>query len=331
MDERLNTAPCGYFTITQNGVIQEVNETFLQMVQYEKEKIIYQHIETLLTAANKFIFHTYFYPYIELYGSVEEMFISLKNKEGQVVPVLLNGRGIERDGIKVIDCVVVSMGKRMSYEREIRQAKKQAEEAYREKEEALLKLEKVHKEIELKQEKLIELNRELEDLATTDKLTGLKKRRYFHMKLEELIIAYEKERIPFSLSILDIDHFKLVNDSYGHQIGDRVLEQVARIGLASIKESDFIFRYGGEEFIILYPCTGEAEAKIEAEKVRRAIEEADWEIGKVTISIGISTSDEGETHSSIVEKADKALYFSKAKGRNRVTHINQMEEDRDVL
>ena len=324
MDERLNHAPCGYISMTQEGVIVDVNDTFLQMVKYEREDLVQKHIESIMSTANKFVFHTYFYPYIRLNGHVEEMFLSLQDSKGIAVPVLLNGSKFELNGLEMIDCVCVSMGKRIDYEQEIRFAKRQIEDAFREKDQALEELQQLHLEIEQKQKELIELNIGLEKLAMTDKLTGLKNRRFFHKKLEELILLFENYNKPFSICVIDIDFFKKVNDTWGHQTGDKVLVQLAIIAESTVRKKDTIVRYGGEEFIIILPQTTIGESKIEAEKLRAAIEDATWETGKITVSIGISTFTLEDNESTIIEKADQALYASKENGRNCVTHVEDM-------
>ena len=287
-------------------------------------EVIWDKTRTIMSKTNRFIFHTYFYPYIRLYGHMEELFLSLQHKDGQSIPVLLNGKKATREGADVIDCVLVSMGKRIGYEQEIRLAKKQLEEAFREKELALSKLEELHEEIEEKQEKLLELNSKLEKLAITDKLTGLKNRRYFHIKLEETIIQYEQKGQAFSLCLIDIDHFKQVNDTWGHTMGDQVLEQLAKIADLTVRPVDTLLRYGGEEFIVLPPFTNAQQAKNQGERLRQEIEAADWVIGEVTISMGIATYTSEDTHASVVEKADQALYYSKRNGRNRITHIDDL-------
>ena len=324
MEERLDLAPCGYVTISQEGMLIDMNKTFLQMIGFSFDDLSQKHIETIMSKTNQFIFHTYFYPYIRLYGHMEELFLSLQHKDGQSIPVLLNGKKATREGADVIDCVLVSMGKRIGYEQEIRLAKKQLEEAFREKELALSKLEELHEEIEEKQEKLLVLNSKLEKLAITDKLTGLKNRRYFHIKLEEMIIQYEQKGQAFSLCLIDIDHFKQVNDTWGHTMGDQVLEQLAKIADLTVRPVDTLLRYGGEEFIVLLPFTNAQQAKNQGERLRQEIEAADWVIGEVTISMGIATYTSEDTHASVVEKADQALYYSKRNGRNRITHIDDL-------
>lgn len=208
MDDRLRYAPCGYVSITHEGIIKDVNQTFLDRMGYKQVDLVHKHFESIMSTANKLIFHSYFYPFINLNGQVEELFINLKDSDGKAVPYLLNGRRLECEGVEVIDCILVQMGKRIDYELELRSAKKQIEVAYWEKDQALAELKRIHLEIEQKQAELLEMNAVLVELSNTDKLTGLKNRRFLQEKLEEQIVGYGQVQTAFSLCIIDIDHFK---------------------------------------------------------------------------------------------------------------------------
>ena len=197
MEERWNNIPCGYVSITTQGLIVDVNQTFLDMGNYTRSNLVSNHIETIMSIANKLIFHTYFYPFIQLNGHVDEMYISIKGSNGKDIPVLLNGKYYKEDGMEFIDCVFVHMGKRIDYEQEIRLAKQQIEEAYREKNDALAKMERLHLELEQKQEELIKLNTKLELLSITDGLTGLNNRRFFMDKLKEFYLTYQQTEYTF--------------------------------------------------------------------------------------------------------------------------------------
>ena len=136
-----------------------------------------------MSTANKLIFHSYFYPYINLNGHVEELFINLKDHAGHSIPYILNGRRFVHEGVDIIDCVLVQMGKRIDYELELRTAKKQIEEAYWEKEQALVKLKQIHLEIEQKQAELMEINAVLVELSSnTGELNGSQQSKIFSRK-----------------------------------------------------------------------------------------------------------------------------------------------------
>lgn len=324
MDVRLQYAPCGYISITHEGIIMDVNQTFLDKMGYQKADLVQKHFESIMSTANKLIFHSYFYPFINLNGQVEELFLSLMDSSGQSVPYLLNGKKLEIEGVEVIDCILMQMGKRIDYEKELRSAKKQMEEAYWEKDQALEKLKQIHMEIEQRQAELIEMNALLVELSTTDKLTGLKNRRFFQEKLEEQIDLYQGMGQLFSLLIVDIDHFKKINDTYGHQTGDQVLEKLAAILKAHARKEDIAARYGGEEFVLILPNADAAESQALAENLRGIIVHSHWEVGSLTVSIGIATVTENDSDATLIKNADQALYASKENGRNRVTHSMEL-------
>lgn len=158
-----------------------------------------------------------------------------------------------------------------------------------------------------------------EELAITDRLTGLYNRLKLDEVLEHEISKSKRYGTALSLIILDIDHFKSVNDIYGHQIGDMVLKEVANTLLSCERESDTIGRWGGEEFLIVLPNTNLTGAMITAEKIRTAIENHPFSVvGKKTASFGVSEFLVEENEDSFIERADQALYRAKSGGRNQV-------------
>lgn len=325
MDKRLKEAPCGFMSFDHNGYVIEVNETFLKWTGYKDEDLVGNHIESLLTKANKMIFHSYFYPNINLHGHIEELFINFRNQAGESIPYLMNARVFEKDNLKVIDCILVQMKKRIDYELELRLTKKQMEEAYVEKNQAFKKLEEIYNQIEKKQIELMEINLSLVEISNTDKLTGIANRRLFQEKLEEQIKLYQKEEKSFSLLIIDIDHFKKVNDTYGHQIGDVVLEKLAKLLKKQVRPGDIVARFGGEEFTIILPHTDGEEAMLIAKKLNLSVEEDEWkDVDGLTVSVGVATFTSEDNEASIVKNADQALYYSKENGRNRSTHFSKI-------
>ena len=170
---------------------------------------------------------------------------------------------------------------------------------------------------------LEDANARLELLATTDVLTGLKNRRAFQDRLTEEVKRASRIPLPLSLMLLDVDHFKQFNDAFGHPAGDVVLKVVARLLGQSTRSTDFVARYGGEEFAVLLPNTDQTGADVTAERVRRAVAEADWRERAVTVSVGVATMDAAiDRESALVAAADAALYRSKRSGRNCVCNAN---------
>jgi len=163
----------------------------------------------------------------------------------------------------------------------------------------------------------------LERLATFDSLTGLYNRRAILSKLYELINLANRYKEDFSLSMLDIDHFKRVNDSYGHLTGDEVLEKIATSIRRNVRDTDIVGRYGGEEFIIILPKTNLSSSWVVAERLRTIIEKAEMKdsagnLFAITVSQGLAEWERGEDTYSLISRADEALYKAKEKGRNRV-------------
>jgi two-component system cell cycle response regulator len=163
------------------------------------------------------------------------------------------------------------------------------------------------------------------ELAITDPLTSLYNRRYMESHLSALVSQAASRGKPLTALVMDIDYFKSVNDTHGHDAGDDVLREFATRVRKSIRGIDLACRYGGEEFVILMPETDMAVATIVAERLRRRIASERFPIQQgakaieVTISIGIATLDPGEDNAaSILKRADQALYRAKRDGRNRV-------------
>jgi two-component system cell cycle response regulator len=163
------------------------------------------------------------------------------------------------------------------------------------------------------------------EMAITDQLTGLHNRRYMGRHLDTLISSAEQSGKPVAFLILDIDYFKAVNDTHGHDIGDEVLREFASRIAANVRGIDLACRYGGEEFVVVMPDTDMEFASAVAERLRRSVETTPFPISRephrlnVTISIGIAGSERfGDTADKLLHRADKALYRAKREGRNRV-------------
>ena len=163
-----------------------------------------------------------------------------------------------------------------------------------------------------------------ERCALVDELTGLANRRHFNRELEKEIERARRQRRHCSLLMLDVDRFKSFNDTYGHLAGDEALRQVAQILTASVRLVDQVSRYGGEEFAVILPQTGRADAAMVAERARAALDAHRWEhdggeMPPLTVSVGAATyPSDAQDFAGLVEKADQALYRAKGTGRNQV-------------
>ena len=168
----------------------------------------------------------------------------------------------------------------------------------------------------------------LEKQATIDGLTKVPNHRHFQETLDKVVTRCTQAKRPFGLLLMDIDHFKKFNDTYGHPVGDKVLQLVAATVAKTIRPNDFVARYGGEEFTVIID-TEPSLLQQAAERIREAIEaqglEQDGEILKVTVSIGAACFPlDAMTKKELIEMADQAMYHSKKSGRNRVSLWSQV-------
>jgi diguanylate cyclase (GGDEF)-like protein len=170
----------------------------------------------------------------------------------------------------------------------------------------------------------IRLQREHKRNALVDAMTGLHNRRWLDDSLPRFVSRFSRGSLELAALMVDVDHFKRFNDTYGHPAGDAVLVMVARILRTGFRPTDQVARFGGEEFTVILPDTDEVGARVAAERVRRAVSAAvakhgDEPLPTVTVSIGGATLAAGDTASTLVARADAALYKSKQAGRDRVT------------
>jgi two-component system cell cycle response regulator len=186
------------------------------------------------------------------------------------------------------------------------------------------------------QEQLERQNVRLEQLANTDDLTGLANRREFRRAIESSFALARGQGPSLSLILLDIDHFKKFNDTYGHSAGDEALRTLAQVLRSSCREQELAARFGGEEFAVVLLGASRDDAKGSAERIRAALRKCQWTHRPLTASFGIATSESGGAAISasiadLVEQADAALYYSKQQGRDRITHLDDMPADLSPL
>lgn len=177
-----------------------------------------------------------------------------------------------------------------------------------------------------------ELGRQLVEESVTDPLTGVRNRRYLERFLETEAARAKRYDTECSVTMLDLDNFKLYNDAHGHPAGDGVLRAVADILQEEARQADVIARYGGEEFVHIMPETGSEDARATAERIRRTVEERHFAGEEVlpdgiTVSLGVaSLPANAETARSLIQAADRALYRAKERGRNRVVRAGETIE-----
>ncbi len=168
----------------------------------------------------------------------------------------------------------------------------------------------------------------LEQEAVTDPLTGVFNRRHLDRQIREEVGKAHRYALPLSVMLVDVDHFKAVNDTFGHEVGDIVLRNLARLMVSIVRNWDIVARYGGEEIVIVAPNTALTSAATLAERLRRAVADAElaapdertgYQSVRVTISIGVTElSPVTNDAAALLKKADRAMYSAKHEGRNRV-------------
>ena len=187
------------------------------------------------------------------------------------------------------------------------------------------RLEKISRISDGIQAELRDLKDKYERQSVTDHLTGLFNRRYATQRLKEEIARFERYGEGVSVCIADIDKFKTINDTYGHNCGDLALRGITRLLINNLRSSDVVARWGGEEFLFLMPHTNLGPAIHTAEKIKKIVAEASFshegEEFRITMSFGLAQYQKKDTLDSVLTRADHALYMAKGKGRNQVAHL----------
>jgi len=293
----------GVVSVTMDGRFLECNENYRMMLGYRYDELF--HLTYLDITPEKW--HSYESSIVENEilkrghsGIYEKEYI---RKDGTIFPVELHTVLIrDEQGEAVgISAIVRDITER-----------RQAEDA----------LQKANEQLRAKMEKIEQLKEELREQAIHDPLTGLYNRRYLNEALMRELARAGRENNPLSVIISDIDHFKMINDTYGHLVGDKFLVEIARLMKKYARGSDIVCRYGGEEFLLVLPGTTLDSAAKRAEEIRQKCAEIilqhEGKDLKVTMSFGVAIyPDHGKEAEEIIVKADKALYRAKAQGRNR--------------
>nr|WP_295892082.1 GGDEF domain-containing protein [uncultured Devosia sp.] len=193
----------------------------------------------------------------------------------------------------------------------------------------------LEQKLEASRDDIASLQRDLDDVrreSLLDPLTKIANRKSFDEGMDRAIAEASETDAPLCLMIIDIDHFKNFNDTYGHQTGDQVLRLVAMTLKSNIKGKDLAARYGGEEFVAILPSTDMEGAVIVAENIRRAIQAKELlkrstneKLGRITASFGVAAYRAGDTPAMLIERADRCLYAAKHAGRNRVISESELE------
>lgn len=284
--ELFENVPVACFTVDMDGTVHEWNLAAQQLYGYTKQEVLFRPFyEKVFRGAAASRLHEMLQRVVQ--GSMVAGIESEDyDSEGNLHYVIRSAFPIQNLQREVVGAIVsvVDVTYRVEYENQLKQ-----------------------------------LNQQLQNLAITDGLTGLHNHRAFQDYLEEQFQTAMHKKQPLSLILMDVDHFKQYNDTYGHQAGDEVLRRVAQILKQSVRDGDFVARYGGEEFAVVLPHTDTENAVQVAERLREAIASAEWTLRPITGSFGVaSIRPDMETRREIIESADQALYEAKRGGRNRV-------------
>jgi diguanylate cyclase (GGDEF)-like protein len=227
--------------------------------------------------------------------------------------------------LEIIEYFSISPGKMKPFSQIMQEANEELGRLNYSYEQVVLELTQAKQNAEQLAIELKRSNDKLRELAFRDGLTCLYNHRYFYEVFESQIQNALRYNHPISLLLLDIDHFKSVNDTYGHPVGDLVLKEISQIMIRLVRRCDIVARYGGEEFAIILPETSVVSAKVLAQRLRRGVEQHQInhnnKLISVTISVGIASSDIDcieITSDALIAKSDHALYKAKRQGRNRV-------------
>lgn len=319
--------PCGVLSVDNNGLIVAANGTLASYVGVAVDDLVGSQVTKILSAGSRAFYQTHVYPQLRLRGRIDECYLTLLRHDGHDVHVLVNGARSDADPEEHV-VVVLPVPRRHQLEAELIDARRRAQDALAAEEKANRKLAEAQREIAARQHELTSLNVLLESQAAHDDLTGLYNRRHFRAALDMSSAHAGREGTPVSLLLLDLDHFKAINDRFGHNTGDEVLVRASASLLEVARDGDSVFRYGGEEFAIILPGTTTEHALRLSQRVLAAIAELELPGFRVTVSIGVSGSPplEPDPH-TLVAAADLALYAAKRSGRNRVVeHDSTMVE-----
>jgi len=298
--------PDALLLIDHSGHISMVNAQAETLFGYGRSELIGQTIEMLVPprfAAHHVRHRTEFMTeaHSRSMGKTVELFS--QNKQGSEFPVDIMLSPMIVDGQNFTLCVVRDITERKAAEDTLRQQ--------------TAELQKLHTE--------------LKELANRDSLTGLLNRRAFHEHAGQLLRTARRRKEGAALLMIDLDHFKQINDRFGHAEGDHVLQAVASALKATARENDIVARHGGEEFVVAILGINESESLVAAERLREAIASIENTKSNITASIGVATLMPTAHHrevsaalAELLSEADRALYAAKNNGRNQACHINNL-------
>ena len=276
-------APIGICMTDKDGYFELVNPAYCEIYGYKQEELIGEHFSIVTTEANKEELIQLYKDFIKEGKELEEEW-QVKRKDGTKVEILANAirlKGVDGELKKIT--FVIDITERKELERELNKK-----------------------------------NEILKNKAMRDSLTNLYNHGEIIKRLDEEVSRAERENLPVTINILDIDNFTRINNKYGHVQGDKILNKISDIFLHNTREMDICGRYGGDEFLIIFPNTElEIGAQIST-RIKEKIEHKDMLNGEVTISSGVATLEEDQTREKLIQKADELLYKAKEFGKNKI-------------
>ena len=286
LDPKPDLFQSGAMITDKNRNVIYANTYFSHELKWDLETLIGKSSDDLFTYSSKIFFESYLMPTLLHEKKCEEMQLTLFDGNGKRIPILVNAKIDEKGHIF---WSLFNASKR----------------------------DKLYEELIKARKKLEEQTKTLISMASTDELTGLMNRREINLRGPELINQAKRFANTISLLMIDIDHFKKINDSFGHVEGDRLLKELGLRLQTFGRQTDLIARFGGEEFIMLLPDTDEAGTKLFAIRLHELMSDIKFKDTPVTISIGVTISDGSQNLENLTKQADTALYKAKGDGRNR--------------
>lgn len=325
MTSTIQSSPCGLIVFNDEGKLTYINSALCALIGRARKKLVGRDILTLLSPKVHEFYQNYLLPLLRVGQEVTEVYVPLIDDQGHEIPMILSCNRRSRRHGQTNVCTCTRIGRLASGESDVMLAKQELEVVNAEKSELLARLGEAYSVLAKQANEWEKLKEELGTLAYHDILTGLVNRRGFEMQLDEEHLAFMRTGTPFSILIVDVDHFKRINDTYGHAEGDIVLKRIADVLSTTVRKLDLVARWGGEEFVMLLPETDQRAAKVAAERVREAINSEHFGEFQVTVSVGAATCDRTDIAcSNLMISADRALYAAKNSGRNRTVHAMDM-------
>ena len=282
----LNDFPNGVFITNASRIIIYCNSYFSTELEWEPEVLIGKSADIIFTLASKIFYQTYLIPTLLHENTCEEMQLTMINGKGARISITVNAKS---DSTGLIYWSFFNASKR----------------------------DKLYEELIQTREKLEQQTEQLKLLASTDELTSLLNRREMKQRSILAIELAASSHYPIALIQLDIDHFKKINDAYGHLEGDRVLQELGLRLKEFARKKDLVSRFGGEEFLILLPDTNKADAILFCQRLHQLISEVEVGDSYIKGSIGLTISTAESTFKMLYTEVDSALYKAKKSGRNK--------------